>query len=141
MRVINFLFERGILMFMSFLKDTLKGVFYNVDKDVLRLMRNKGISRCRTCPNLYDKTIFLMSQQSSPLIEQEIQKVLQEVDKFFLDYSPIEIKKHMGNFLECALTTDNPQFNSANERSAVWVFNKQLEKLLDAIYVLHVKSK
>jgi hypothetical protein len=92
-------------------------------------------------PFLYDKPIFLMSQQSSPLIEQEIQKVLQEVDKFFLDYSREEIKMHMENFLECALTTDNPQFNSANERSAVWVFNKQLEKLLDAIYVLHVKSK
>jgi hypothetical protein len=83
---------------------------------------------------------FMRNKRNSSK-KQQIQKVLQEVDKFFIDYNLAEIKMHMENFLECALTTDHPQFSSANERSAVWVFNKQLGKVLDAIYVLHANGR
>jgi hypothetical protein len=75
------------------------------------------------------------------LTEEQIQNPSQVVYNFFFDYNPAEVRAHLENFLECALTTDNPPFSNANDRSAIWVFTRQLEKLLEAAYVIHLNNK
>ncbi len=79
-------------------------------------------------PEFYNQPILLT--------EEEKQDPLSVIREFFEDVKLIEVRIHLYNLLEVALTTPNTIYDDASERDAVLCFIKCLEKIVDANYRL-----
>lgn len=69
------------------------------------------------------------------LTEEEIQDPSPVIRQFFEDVKLVEVRIHLYNLLEVALTTGNTIYEDACERDAIVSFIKQLEKMLEAIII------
>jgi hypothetical protein len=76
---------------------------------------------------LFDKVIRLdAEEQADPFLV---------FDRFFNDYRLHEWRHNLWTMSEVCLTTDNPQFASAEERANLLLRYQDLEKLLEAAFL------
>lgn len=68
------------------------------------------------------------------LTEEEKQDPSSVIHEFFGDVKLIEVRIHLYNLLEVALTRPNTIYDEPGDRDAVVCFIKQLEKLIEAAY-------
>ena len=68
------------------------------------------------------------------LTEEEKQDPLSVIREFFGDVKLIEVRIHLYNLLEVALTRPNTIYDDAGERDAVACFITQLEKAIEAAH-------
>lgn len=66
------------------------------------------------------------------LTEEEKQDPLPVIRRFFEDVKLVEVRIHLYNLLEVALTTPNTIYDDASERDTVVCFIKQMEKMVEA---------
>lgn len=71
------------------------------------------------------------------LTEEEKQDPLPVIRRFFEDVKLVEVRTHLYNLLEVALTTPNTIYDDASERDAVICFVKQFEKMIEAIFLFN----
>jgi hypothetical protein len=79
-------------------------------------------------PEFYNQPILLT--------EEEKQDPLSVIREFFDDVKLIEVRKHVYNLLEVALTGANTIYDDAIERDAVLSFIKQLMRMAEAGYLV-----
>jgi hypothetical protein len=79
-------------------------------------------------PDFYNHPILLTDEQ-----KQDPVSVIRE---FFDDVKLIEARVHLHNLLEVALTRPNTFYDEAGERDAALCFIKQIEKTLEASWML-----
>jgi hypothetical protein len=82
-------------------------------------------------PEFYNKPIWLT--------EEEKENPMSVIQGFFEDVKLIEVRQHLSNMLEVCLASSNSLYTDSQERDAVLCFYNQLEKLVDATYVLSKK--
>lgn len=70
------------------------------------------------------------------LTEEEEQDPLSVIREFFGDVKLLEVRIHLHNLLEVALTRAYTIYDEANERDAILCFTKQLEKMIEATTLL-----
>jgi hypothetical protein len=73
------------------------------------------------------------------LTEEQQQEPLKVIHNFFSDFHLHECREILGEMLECALIGDNPQFQEAGQRSAIYTFIERLEELIEVAYVIKFK--
>jgi len=78
-------------------------------------------------PEFYNQPILLT--------DEEKQDPLPVIRAFFEDVKLVEVRTHLYNLLEVALTTPNTIYSDASERDAALCFIKQLEKATDAVAI------
>lgn len=87
-------------------------------------------------PEFYNQPIWLT--------EEEKQNPMLVIKQFFDDVKLIEVRTHLYNLLEVAITKNDTIYDDAKERDAVLCFVKQLEKLVEAanciLKIAHIKS-
>ncbi|MEA3425103.1 MAG: hypothetical protein U9R46_02530 [Bacteroidota bacterium] len=69
------------------------------------------------------------------LTEEEKQDPLPVIKRFFEDVKLVEVRIHLYDLLEVALTTPNTIYDEASKRDAVLCFVKQLEKLMEVAWI------
>lgn len=69
------------------------------------------------------------------LTDEEKQDPLLVIRAFFEDVKMVEVRTHLYNLLEVALTTPNTIYSDASERDAALCFVKQLERIVEAILI------
>jgi len=75
-------------------------------------------------------------------LDKEQQAKPDEVIQSFCGaYQLHEIRQHLWDFLEIAVTTDNYVFDDPGERNNIFLFYHQLEEAIEALYVMHAKKK
>ena len=74
--------------------------------------------------------------QPVQLTEGEKLDPLPVIRQFFEDVKLVEVRIHLYNLLEVALTTPNTIYDEASERDAIVFFVKQLEKMGEAACLL-----
>jgi hypothetical protein len=77
-------------------------------------------------PEFYNQPILLT--------EKEKQDPISIISKFFDDVKLIEVRIHLYNLLEVALTRPNTIYDEVRERDTILYFVKQLEKIVEATY-------
>ncbi len=70
------------------------------------------------------------------LTKEEKQEPLSVIREFFGDVRLIEVRIHLHNLLEVALTQPHTIYDDAKARDAVVFFIKQLEKMMEAANIL-----
>lgn len=80
-------------------------------------------------PEFYNKPVLLT--------EEEIKSPIAVIRQFFGDVPLIEVRIHLYNLLEVALTRSNTIYDEARERDAVLCFIKQLEKVIEIAWVIN----
>lgn len=80
-------------------------------------------------PEFYNQPILLT--------EEEKKDPLYIIKQFFEDITLIEVRVHLHNLLEVALTRPNTIYDEASERDILLCFSKQLEKMAEASRVLN----
>lgn len=75
---------------------------------------------------------------NQPILLTEEEKIdpLPVIRSFFEDVKLIEVRTHLYNLLEVALTTPNTIYDEASERGSVVCFVNQLERMVEAAFVL-----
>lgn len=79
-------------------------------------------------PEFYNQPILLT--------EEEMKDPLSVLREFFEDVKLIEVRIHLYNLLEVALTQHNSTYNEATERDVVLCFVKQLEKMIEGAIII-----
>lgn len=79
-------------------------------------------------PEFYNQPILLT--------EEEKQNPLSVIHEFFEDVKLVEVRIHIHNLLEVTLTRPNTIYDNSSERDIVLCFVKQLEKMVDAAWLL-----
>lgn len=74
------------------------------------------------------------------LTEEEKKDPSIVIKQFFEDLKLVEVRIHLHNLLEVALTRPNTIYDDARERDAVMCFIKQLEKLVDTAYLIKTNA-
>ncbi|MDD2792359.1 MAG: hypothetical protein PHD73_04215 [Sediminibacterium sp.] len=77
--------------------------------------------------NFYNQPILLT--------DEEKQDPLPVIRSFFEDVKLVEVRTHLYNLLVVGLTTPNTIYEEASERDAAICFVKQLEKVIEAVFV------
>lgn len=72
------------------------------------------------------------------LTEEEKQDPSSVIRRFFEDVKLVEVRIHLYNLLEVALTRPNSIYSEANERDNVLCFIKHLEKVIEATSVRNI---
>lgn len=70
------------------------------------------------------------------LTEEEMQDPLTVIREFFDDVKLLEVRTHLHNLLEVALTRPNTIYDEASERDATLCFIKQLEKIIESAFLI-----
>jgi len=70
------------------------------------------------------------------LTEEEQQNPYGVLAHFCIDYGLYEVRNHQWNQLEVCLTTDNTYFSEPDQRADLLYYHGQLEKVLEAIFLL-----
>jgi hypothetical protein len=70
------------------------------------------------------------------LTDEEINNPKRVIKAFFEDYHLSESRQHLWDLLETAVTSSNTKYEEAAERSKLLYFYQQVEKLLEAAYVI-----
>jgi hypothetical protein len=70
------------------------------------------------------------------LTEEERHNPLSVIQEFLGDVKLIEVRIHLYNLLEVALTRPDTIYDEASERDAILFFCKQLEKTVEATFLL-----
>jgi hypothetical protein len=83
-------------------------------------------------PEFYNQPILLT--------EEDKKDPLSVIRCFFDDVKLIEVRMHLNNLLEVALTRTNTIYDEAKERDALLCFIKQLETMVDAANMLSTKA-
>ncbi len=78
-------------------------------------------------PEFYNKPILLT--------EEEKKDPSTVIKQFFEDVKLVELRIHLHNLLEVALTRPNTIYDDSSERDAVLCFVKQLVKIIEAAYL------
>ena len=74
-------------------------------------------------------------------LEKEQQAKPYEVIKSFCGaYNLHEIRQHLWDLLEISVTTENYVFDEASARNNIFLFYRQLEELIEAIYIINAKK-
>jgi hypothetical protein len=79
--------------------------------------------------------------QPIKLSEDQKKNPAEVLENFFGDYSLCDCREQLTEWLDCALTTNNPQFSEATERNTISTFAEKLERLIEAAYILAAKKK
>lgn len=80
-------------------------------------------------PEFYNQPVLLT--------EEEKNDPLPVIKQFFDDVKLVEVRMHLHNLLEVALTRPNTIYDEASERDAVVCFVKQLERVTEASSVVY----
>jgi hypothetical protein len=80
-------------------------------------------------PEFYNQPILLT--------EEEKKYLLLVIKKFFGDVTLVEVRKHLHNLLEVALTRPNTIYDDASERDTVLYLIKQLEKVIEMAWLVN----
>lgn len=75
-------------------------------------------------PEFYNQPILLT--------EEEKKDPSTVIKQFFEDVKLVEVRTHLHNLLEVALTRSNTIYDEARERDTVLCFVEQLEKVIEA---------
>jgi len=59
------------------------------------------------------------------------------IERFFADYRLHEWRHHLWNMMEACLTSSNEAFNDPEERANLLLRYQDLEKLLEAAFLIH----
>jgi hypothetical protein len=79
-------------------------------------------------PEFYNRPVLLT--------EEERRAPLTSIKCFFENMKLIEVRIHLQNLLEVALTCSNTIYDEADNRDAILAFCKQLEKLVESSSLL-----
>lgn len=77
-------------------------------------------------PEFYNQPILLT--------EEEKKNPLPVIREFFGDVKLVEVRMHLYNLLEVALTRPNTIYDETSERDHLLFFIKQFEKIIDATF-------
>lgn len=83
-------------------------------------------------PEFYNQPIVLT--------KEEVLNPLSVIEEFFNDVNLIEIRAYLYKLLEVALTKPNDLFAEAYERDTILCLCKQLEKVVEAAWVVNKKG-
>jgi len=75
------------------------------------------------------------------LTDKQMKEPVKVLSDFFADFHLYESRENLATWLECALTTHNPQFAEAAQRNTLVSFAGRLEELIEAAYILSKKKK
>jgi hypothetical protein len=78
-------------------------------------------------PEFYNQPIWLS--------EDEKENPVNVIKQFFDDVRLIEVRIHLYNLLEVALTTHNTIYDDARARDALFCFVDRLEKMVEVVWV------
>jgi hypothetical protein len=80
-------------------------------------------------PEFYNRPIWLS--------DEEKENPITVIKQFFIDVKLIEVRQHLANLLEVAVASNNSIYFDATERDAVLYFYKQLEKVIEIMWVMN----
>lgn len=80
-------------------------------------------------PEFYNQPILLT--------EEEKKYPLSVIKKIFDDVKLVEVRMHLHNLLEVALTRPNTIYDDASERDTVLCLIKQLEKVIEMAWLVN----
>ena len=80
-------------------------------------------------PEFYNQPIWVT--------EEEKQNPTTVIENFFGDISLLEVRQHLSNMLEVALVSTNSIYTEPKERNEALCINKELEKLVEAAWLLN----
>lgn len=70
------------------------------------------------------------------LTDEEVNNPKTVVRHFFEDYRLFEVRQHLWNLMETAMISPDSMYEEASERSKLIHFYQQVEKLMEAVFLI-----
>ncbi|MEO5563666.1 MAG: hypothetical protein ABIR18_09535 [Chitinophagaceae bacterium] len=82
-----------------------------------------------------------LAHQPIRLNSEELHQPLSVIKEFFSFYNLNQTRLELGQWIELALSADDPDMNDPAKRVNLLQFSYQLEAILEAVFVLHASVK